>query len=129
MACGDLGFERVEHMVARMVQRGLQALGGGEVDIGPDQVDQRQGADFIASGQHSGVDFAGGPALFQQRQRFAVKGARAAVDDEARAVRAGDDGFAGSFGHPTRQHERCGGGACMGDQFHQLHCRRRVEEV
>lgn len=66
VACSDLGFERVEDMVAWMAQGGLQPLGGGEVDVGPDQVNQRQGADFVASGEHGCVDVAGAVALFQQ---------------------------------------------------------------
>ena len=49
MAGGDLRLERGEDVVTGVVGHGgLQATGGGEVDVGADQVDQRQGAKAIS---------------------------------------------------------------------------------
>ncbi len=130
IAAGDLGFERREGVIARVVaHRGIKALGGGEVDVGTDQINQGEGAKAVACGQHRGVDFRGGMALFQEGQGLAVIGARTAVDDETGAVGALDDGFSGGLGDLAGSVDGFGRGAGMGGEFNQPHRGGRVEEM
>ena len=70
-----------------------------------------------------------GAAFFQTRQRLAVIGAGAAVDDETGAVGALDDGFSCGFRQVAGKCQGIGGGSGVGDQFRQTHYRSGVEEM
>ena len=64
MAFGDLLGKCGKDAIARMVAHGgIHAICRGKVDVGADQVDQRQRAEPIAGGLHRGVNITGRAAF------------------------------------------------------------------
>ena len=106
-----------------------QAFGCSQVDVGTDQVNEPEGTDPIARRLHRRVNLSRRTTLFQQRQRLAIEGTGAAVHNETGAVGGVDHHLARRAGPVPGTGQCIGRGAGMGNQFHQFHHLRGVEEM
>ncbi len=134
LAAEQAGFDhrplqRVRPEARLLVERAVDALAGGEVDVDPDEVEQLEGAHAEPGAAHGGVDAGHGDALRVQPQGLEVEGARQPVHDEAGRV-LGDDGLAAE--PPHERHGLCHEvslGAHAGHHLDETHEAGWVEEV